>query len=80
MTTKEEMRMHMKKNYKYIKHKTKKCSICKEALDVMVSTETKEILWDQGNNADPYNSGRCCELCNMEVVLPLRITLWRLNC
>jgi len=69
----------MKKNYKYIKHETKKCSICKEALDVMVSTETKEVLWDQGNNADPYNNGRCCESCNMEVVLPLRITLWRQN-
>ena len=63
----------------YIKHETKKCSICKEALGVMINAKTKEILCDKGNNAEPYNKGRCCEKCNFTIVLPLRVTLWRQN-
>ena len=50
-----------------------KCSIC-----------NKEILvkgggWDSGNNAQPVNDGRCCDECNMAVVVParLRITAMR---
>jgi hypothetical protein len=44
-----------------------KCSIC-----------GKKILpnafgWDKGNNAYPVNDGRCCDLCNTTVVIPVRL-------
>jgi len=29
--------------------------------------------WDQGNNAEPINSGRCCDDCNEKYVIPKRI-------
>ena len=29
--------------------------------------------WSQGNNAEPVNSGRCCDECNMGVVVPARL-------
>ena len=60
---------------KYIKHKTKKCSICKEPLDILVDAKTDEIYWDHGNNAEPVNSGKCCQLCDTEVVLPTRLQM-----
>ena len=28
-----------------------------------------------GNNAQPINNGRCCDECNMLVVIPARIAL-----
>ena len=31
--------------------------------------------WDQGNNAQPVNDGRCCDECNETVVLRVRMTL-----
>jgi hypothetical protein len=37
------------------------CSIC------------KAILLDYGHNAEPINKGRCCGMCNTEVVIPKRI-------
>ena len=38
------------------------CSIC-----------GKEITDEHSNNAEPVNSGRCCNKCNREVVIPARI-------
>ena len=58
---------------KYIKHKIKKCCICKEPLDVAIKSKTGEILWDKGNNAEPIMSGRCCDSCDREVVLLVRL-------
>lgn len=48
---------------KEIKNKTEKCSICGD----------KYVGF--GNNADPVNKGRCCDLCNTKVVIPVRISL-----
>ena len=39
------------------------CSICNEECDGF------------GNNAEPINDGRCCAVCNFDVVLPTRIRL-----
>ena len=39
-----------------------KCSICKDELDDKF-----------GNNAEPINDGRCCNLCNEFFVIPSRI-------
>ena len=44
-----------------------KCSICKEEIPV------KEGGWSTGNNAQPINDGRCCDACNMNVVIPARL-------
>ena len=39
-----------------------KCSICKES-----------IQEKRSNNSEPVNSGRCCDSCNMTVVIPARL-------
>jgi hypothetical protein len=43
-----------------------KCSICKKEIEV-------KGTWTHGNNAQPVNNGRCCDICNMNVVIPVRI-------
>ena len=40
---------------------TKTCSICKKS------------YIGYGNNALPVNSGRCCDDCNLQVVIPQRL-------
>ena len=41
----------------------------------MISYKSKNILWDQGHNAEPINDGRCCTSCNYSVVTPTRLKL-----
>jgi hypothetical protein len=43
------------------------CSICGREI---IKTE---YGWDQGNNAEPVNSGRCCDDCDSNVVIPARL-------
>ncbi len=43
-----------------------KCSICGNEIEVNC------FGWDQGHNADPVNGERCCDRCNMQVVIPAR--------
>ena len=43
------------------------CSICKKPIPVEPNG------WDEGNNADPVNDGRCCEACNETVVIKARL-------
>ena len=40
------------------------CSICKN-----------EIYTEHGNNAEPINNGRCCDMCNQKIVIPFRMKL-----
>tara|TARA_Y100000310_G_C20672167_1_gene810860 strand:- start:1130 stop:1291 length:162 start_codon:yes stop_codon:yes gene_type:complete len=42
-----------------------KCCICKGEIE-------NKGYWDKGNNALPVKDGRCCDKCNMTVVLPER--------
>lgn len=44
-----------------------KCSICKEPIEIEING------WDQGHNAEPINSGRCCRHCNFHQVVPARL-------
>ena len=46
---------------------TMKCSICKGEIGVT------SFGWDQGNNAEPVNDGRCCDTCDDLIVIPKRI-------
>lgn len=50
-----------------------KCSICKGEIEVKKDPKTGKVFWDQGNNAQPINDGRCCDKCDLEVVIPKRI-------
>jgi len=52
------------------------CSICDEEIKGQVVTHpdgSKSVPWEGGNNAYPINEGRCCDKCNMEVVIPARL-------
>lgn len=48
-----------------------KCSICRELIKPDMNG------WNQGNNAEPVNNGRCCNDCNATVVIPERIDQMR---
>jgi len=43
------------------------CVICEEPID------------GYGNNARPYAEGRCCDVCNVSWVIPMRIRLMRVG-
>lgn len=43
-----------------------KCSICNHEIPTKGG-------WDQGNNAQPINDGRCCDDCDSYVVIPTRL-------
>lgn len=45
-----------------------KCSICFKVID-------NKNGWADGNNAQPVNNGRCCDHCNLTVVIPARINM-----
>ena len=40
------------------------CSICDDVIEDGF-----------GNNAEPINSGRCCDLCNYAMVIPMRMNM-----
>ena len=50
----------------------KYCCLCKEPLDEE-KTEDGEIYYSGGNNAEPIKKGQCCNKCNIEKVLTLRM-------
>lgn len=49
-----------------------KCSICGKEIDKQYDKNGK-MFWDEGHNAEPINSGRCCSNCNDNLVIPRRI-------
>jgi len=49
-----------------------KCSICGNDIQPQ-RDELGNILWADGHNAEPINSGRCCDTCNYTVVIPKRL-------
>ncbi len=50
-----------------------KCCICKAVIEKQY-TEEGVMYWDQGNNAQPIDDGRCCNECNAHIVIPARLT------
>lgn len=44
-----------------------KCSICSEII------KPNSFGWKYGNNAQPINDGRCCDICNYKYVIPARL-------
>jgi|19_taG_2_1085344.scaffolds.fasta_scaffold04993_5 putative lipase involved disintegration of autophagic bodies len=57
--------------------KQMKCSICKGKIEIHRNPDTNQIIWNQGNNADPINDGRCCDNCNATKVIPARFEMHR---
>lgn len=57
----------------------KKCVICDQSLAANASAVNKTIEWFEGNNPWPLgggefgDTGRACDLCNDELVLPARL-------
>tara|TARA_R110001606_G_C15133478_1_gene623668 strand:+ start:113 stop:295 length:183 start_codon:yes stop_codon:yes gene_type:complete len=50
-----------------------RCSICNGYIKPL-KDEEGEVAWYWGNNAEPVNSGRCCDDCNWKVVIPARLS------
>lgn len=44
------------------------CSICKQTIEPSPLSG-----WAGGNNAEPINSGRCCDACDSQYVIPARL-------
>ena len=44
-----------------------KCSICDDLIEVELSG------WAEGANAYPVTNGRCCHMCDAQIVIPTRI-------
>ena len=63
---------------KAIKSKPKFCSICTEPIDEQKDLNG-EVWWTDGHNAEPINGGRCCTLCNDNVVIPARLAHFKLK-
>ena len=51
------------------------CSICNQDIKGVAIHKDghPEILYEGGNNAEPVNDGRCCDECNLKVVIPKRL-------
>jgi hypothetical protein len=47
-----------------------KCGICKQEIEIKGN-------WDLGNNAQPVCNGRCCDVCNFNIVLPQRLIRYK---
>ncbi len=37
----------------------------------------RKMTFGYGNNAEPVKKGRCCDWCNISVVIPARIRMMR---
>lgn len=55
-----------------------KCCICGNDIEKL-RNDKGQVVWDQGNNAEPVAKGRCCNVCNTTRVLPTRIQRWQLS-
>ena len=51
---------------------SKDCVICGSKITPHM-TDEGVVYWEGGHNAEPYASGRCCDLCHGEFVLPARL-------
>ncbi|MDD5355119.1 MAG: hypothetical protein PHY56_01055 [Candidatus Omnitrophica bacterium] len=44
-----------------------KCCLCKKEIPIEANG------WAEGNNAEPLRKGRCCNECNLAIVIPARL-------
>jgi len=55
------------------------CSICEEGIEHQTLSDSDEVYWTLGNNAWPINDGRCCQWCDVNVVIPVRLRMMTAN-
>ena len=48
------------------------CVICSGPIKPLLHPTTGEVVWAEGNNAEPVSDGRCCDDCNWMLVIPKR--------
>ena len=48
------------------------CIICNGEIEQKKLTDGT-VYWEGGNNAEPIKEGRCCDTCNLTVVVPTRV-------
>ena len=53
-----------------------KCVICDGEIKPLLHPDTGVVVWEQGNNAEPVASGRCCDVCNRRIVVPARFMVY----
>jgi hypothetical protein len=53
---------------KRMKQAQLRCSICHDLIEPKGD-------WYGGNNAEPINDGRCCDVCDWRFVIPARLVL-----
>ena len=58
-----------------VSQKVLQCSICKGDIEHKTLPDSNEVYWTSGNNAWPINSGRCCQWCDNQVVIPVRLKM-----
>lgn len=51
------------------------CSICNGDVEHQTMPDSNEVFWTLGNNAWPINEGRCCQWCDNNVVIPVRLKM-----
>ena len=48
----------------------KVCCICSGLIKPLMSNDRPpEVIWDKGHNAEPVETGRCCDKCNTDVIM-----------
>lgn len=45
------------------------CCFCKKEIDITSSHNTRPVV--------TLNGDRCCEQCNLEIVIPSRLEIWK---
>jgi len=51
-----------------------KCSICNGYIKPIRNNKGK-VVWSEGYNAFPIKTGRCCSVCDQNLVTPARLKL-----
>ena len=51
----------------------KRCGLCEGYIKPLRHPETNEIVWEGGHNALPIADVRCCDDCNTNRVIPVRM-------
>ena len=49
-----------------------KCVLCNEDIQPSAGRLQYAVGWDEGNNAEPLAEGRCCDVCNKDVIAARR--------